>query len=105
MNHEIRHDLSAGEARAVAQRALDAYAKRFAKYAPELTWRSEREAAVVFTVKGIRLHGGLEVQDDRFLLQLDVPLLFRPFQGRALKVIEREVQTWLAQAKQPSQPG
>lgn len=98
MNHEIPHQLSASEAIALAHRALDAYAKRFAKYAPEITWRSESEAEIAFTAKGIHLHGGLAVAADRFRLRLDVPLLLRPLQGRALQVIEREMQTWLAKS-------
>lgn len=99
MDHEIRHELSVSEAQAVAHRALDAYVKRFAKYSPELSWRSEREAEIAFTAKGIRLAGALTVEPDRFRMRLDVPLLLRPFKGRALQVIDREVQRWLEQAQ------
>jgi hypothetical protein len=99
VEHEIRHDLETAQAQRVARRALDSYSQRFAAYSPEVQWANDSEASVAFTVKGMRLAGGLKVEPDRFRLNLEVPFLLRPFKGRAFGVIEREVQNWVAKAK------
>ena len=99
MQHEIPHDLSVKEAQAVARQAIDSYAQRFAKYSPEIEWRDASAVNVAFTAKGVRLQGAFKVEPDRFRMELDVPFLLRPFQSKALKVIDREVQHWVAKAK------
>jgi Putative polyhydroxyalkanoic acid system protein (PHA_gran_rgn) len=99
LEHDIRHDLSAEQAQRVARKALESYATRFAAYQPSVQWRTDTEAAVEFTVKGMHLKGGLKIGSDRFSLNLDVPFLLRPLKGRAFAVIEREVQGWIAKAK------
>jgi hypothetical protein len=99
LEHEIRHDLDPAQAQQVARRALDSYSERFSAYKPEVQWRNDAEAEVAFTVKGMRLEGGLKVEPDRILLNLDVPFVLRPFKRRAFGVIEREVRDWLAKAK------
>ena len=99
MEHEISHDLDTAQAQRVAHRALDSYSQRFAAYKPEVQWSSESQASVAFTVKGMRLAGGLKVEPNRFLLNLEVPFILRPFKSRAFGVIEREVQNWVAKAK------
>ena len=38
-------------------------------------------------------------QYDGIVMDLDVPFLFRPFQKRAMEVIEREVQVWIGKAR------
>jgi hypothetical protein len=99
VEHDIRHDLEPARAQQVAKQALQSYSERFSKYSPEIQWRSDTQADVAFTVKGMRLAGGLKIEPDRFRLSLDVPFMLRPFKGRAFAVIEREVQGWLAKAK------
>lgn len=99
MEHDIRHDLPSDQAQRVAHQALESYATRFASYAPEVNWRSDAEVDVAFTVKGMRLTGGLKVEPDRFRLNLEVPFLLKPFRNKAFSVIEREVQVWIAKAK------
>lgn len=99
MEHDIRHNLGEAQAQRVAKQAVQSYAERFAKYNPEVQWRGDSQADVAFTVKGMRLSGGLKVESDRIRLSLDVPFVLRPFKGRAFAVIEREVQGWLAKAK------
>jgi hypothetical protein len=99
LEHEIRHDLPPAQAQRIAKQAMQSYAERFAKYSPEVQWRGESQAEVAFTVKGMRLSGGLVIEADRFRLSLDVPFVLRPFKGRAFAMIEREVQEWLAKAK------
>jgi hypothetical protein len=99
VEHDIRHDLSADQAKRVAHRALESYATRFAGYQPSVQWRTDTEAAVAFTVKGMRLTGGVKIGRERFSRNHEVPFLLRPLKGRAFAVIEREVQGWIAKAK------
>jgi hypothetical protein len=91
--------LSLTQAQALAHRAIDAYAQRFSKYAPTCAWPTENQAEITFTVKTMELRGGLTVMSDRFVIWLDVPLLLRPFQRRAVHVIDDEVRGWLAKVK------
>jgi hypothetical protein len=99
MEHEIPHDLQLEKAREVAQQAVQHYAERFAKYSPQVTWTDEQRVAVAFTVKGVRLEGGITVEPGVFRMRLEVPFLLRPFTGRALEAIDTEVQRWIAKAK------
>ena len=54
---------------------------------------------LAFTVKGKTLDGSLTVEPRKVVVQMDVPLLFRVFQGKAIDIIEREVQKWIDRAK------
>ena len=99
MKHLIHHDLEAGLAKAVADRALQSYRERFAEYEPRVEWVGERDARIEFRVRGFRLRGGIVVQPRTIELELDVPFLFRLFRSRAIEVIEREVRYWIGRAK------
>jgi hypothetical protein len=99
MDHDIAHDLERSHARSTARHVLESYAARFAQYRPEVQWTDDDNATVAFTVMGKRLSGGLQVEANRYRLSLNVPLLMRPFSGRAFKVIDEEVFAWLAKAR------
>jgi hypothetical protein len=99
MEHSISHDLPLPEAKRVARHAVDAYASRFEKYGPEVTWTGDDQASIAFKAKGVRLKGGFRVEPDRIRMQLEVPLLLRPFTSRALRAIDTEAQQWIAKAK------
>jgi len=99
MKHEIPHDLDANLAKEVAIHAFDAYQKRFASYQPKLEWLSEQDARIDFNVKGMKLQGSIGIRPRTIELDLDVPFVFRLFKGKAIGVIEREVQNWIGKAK------
>ncbi len=99
MKHEIPHDLEPAIARIVASRALDSYRARFADYHPRVEWVSERDANIEFHVKGLRLHGSVNLLPHAIQFDLDVPFVLKLFKGRAIDVIEREVRHWIAKAK------
>ena len=99
MKHAVPHDLGQAKAKAVADAAFDSYKKRLAKYSPQTEWVSDRRANISFSVKGISLRGALEVTDKSIDMELDVPFLLRPFQGKALGVIEQEIRQWVDKAK------
>ena len=99
MKHSVSHDLGKEKARAVAEAAFESYQQKFAKYGPKATWAADSHADIQFTVKGVTLQGALAVTDRTIDMELSVPFLFRPFQGVALRMIEQEINEWLAKAR------
>lgn len=99
MRHIIKHNLSVEQARSAAEAAINAYGERFAKYSPEARWTSATRADVRFHVKGVSLQGALELEPAAIALEMNVPFLFRPFQKKAVDIIEREVRRWLDRAE------
>ncbi|MDP2340515.1 MAG: polyhydroxyalkanoic acid system family protein [Deltaproteobacteria bacterium] len=99
MKHSVTHNLSFDVAKKVAAKALESYQERFADYAPSITWPADRRAEVSFAVKGMTLKGGFDILDDRIDIEMEVPLLLRPFRQKALDVIEAEITKWVAKAK------
>lgn len=99
MKHVVSHDLDEEQAKKVAHSAFDSYKTRFAEYKPSVIWDTDKRANIAFKVKGVTLKGGIEVQPKSFDLELDVPFLLRPFRGKALSVIEEEINKWVAKAK------
>jgi hypothetical protein len=99
MKHQIAHDLDSSLAKEAAVRAFEAYQQRFANYKPTMQWDNDKKARIGFSVKGVKLEGSIEIVPRAIELDLDVPFLFRPFKGKALEVIEKEVRNWLTKAK------
>lgn len=99
MKHSVAHDLSFDLAKKAATRALESYQERFAEYDPKLRWTSDRDAEVSFAVKGMSLKGNFAVQDKCIDIEMDVPLLMRPFRQKALEVVEREIGKWIDKAR------
>jgi hypothetical protein len=100
MRHVINHSLDVATARKVADRAFAEYKSRFPDYEPTVTWVSEHRADIGFNAKGLKLKGSLEISDKEIAMDLDVPFLFRPFQKKAIEVIDREVHVWLDKARE-----
>jgi hypothetical protein len=99
MKHVIQHDLDTSTAKRVVDRAFEEYKSRFADYHPTLHWAHERRADVSFNAKGVKLNGAMHVEEKEIGLELDVPFLLRPFQKKAVEIIEREVRHWVDKAK------
>jgi hypothetical protein len=99
MKHVIQHDLDTPTAKRVVDRAFAEYQTRYPSYQPTLDWASDRRADVTFNAKGVKLAGAMEIDPGSITLELDVPFLFRPFQKRAMEVIDREVRRWLDKAR------
>lgn len=99
MTHDIPHDLDFDLAKLAAEKAAEAYGKRFAEYDYKATWVSNNRVELGFTVVGKRLEGAMTVKADRLELELDVPFMLRPFRGKAIEIIEKEAREWIAKAK------
>lgn len=99
MKQVIVHGLDKPLAKKATVKAFESYKERFAEFNPQDTWVTEDKADVSFSVKGVALKGGIEVREKEIELELTVPLLLRPFQKRALGVIEEEVREWVEKAR------
>ncbi len=99
MTHDIPHDLDFDLAKLAAEKAAEAYGKRFAEYDYKAKWVSNDRVELGFTVLGKRLEGAMTVKPDRLALELDVPFMLRPFRGKAIEIIEKEAREWIAKAK------
>jgi hypothetical protein len=99
MKHSVPHDLPIPLARKAADAALEHYSRRFEEFAPEVTWTTDTTAEVLFKAKGMNIKGLFEVVQDAVHMELDVPMLLRPFRTKAMAVIEEEIQRWIERAK------
>lgn len=99
MKHSVPHSLGLETARKVVQAAFSNYSDRFADFSPKTTWKSDDEAQVAFSAKGMTLNGSVSVRPSTIDIELDVPFLLRPFQGKAIEIIEREIGKWIDKAK------
>ncbi len=99
MKHRVHHGLDIDLARRVTRRALEGYIERFAKYQPRLQWRDDSTAEVAFSALGSTVKGLFELTQDAVLVEMNVPLLLKPFRRRAIDVVEREILDWVAAAR------
>jgi hypothetical protein len=96
MRHTIQHPLTEEQAKRAVEAAWAEYSRRFERYDPQLQWRDGSRAKLGFRAKGVTLGGQLELQPGAITLELDVPFLLKPFAGKAIAVVEREIQRWIA---------
>jgi hypothetical protein len=105
MKHVIQHHLDVAQSRRIAERALEHYEKRFARYEPKVRWLDERRADVTFTAKGMAMRGMVELQPGALAVDLEVPFLFRAFRGTAVRLLETELKKFLAEHAPAAQAG
>ena len=99
MKHTVPHDLSFELAKKAADSALQSYRARFPEYDPQVTWTDEKTAHVQFSAKGLSMKGVFEIMPAAIGMDMEVPLLLRPFKQKALDVIEGEIKKWIDKAK------
>ncbi len=99
MKHRIHHGLEADLATKVIDKAMEGYSARFPDYHPTFTWETERRGRLAFTAKGLNVVGEIELVGREITVDLEVPFILRIFKGKAMKVIEDEVNAWVVRAK------
>jgi hypothetical protein len=99
MQHAIKHGLTHDQAKATARSAIEQYSQKLAKYSPKIDWQGDSKATIAFTAKGVHIEGALSIEPERFVVDVDIPFLLRPFKARAIEKVEAEAQTWIAKAK------
>ncbi len=97
LSHTLTHGLALEEAKQLALEAWEHYRVFLARNRPELEWRGPSSAVVKWTSRfGNRYECSVELRDKIALLQMDIPLLARPFKDVGLAMVEKELATWLA---------
>jgi hypothetical protein len=100
LKHVIPHALKdRARARGVVTMALESYKERLTQYQPTLTWESEDHVRVEFEVLSRKLSATVTIDDENLSFESSLPLLLRPFEGKAIDVVEREVSKWLDKAR------
>jgi hypothetical protein len=99
VKHTIQTGLDLARSKVAIGKAMDAYKARFAEYNPRFDWTSDARGEFGFKAKGVALGGSIVVHDGQVDVDMEVPFLFRIFQGKAMEVIEDEVRLWVERAK------
>ncbi len=95
MKHSVSHPLSVADAKRAIETAFGEYSKRYAGFAPQLQWLEPELAQVGFQALGRKIVAQVRVRDRALEIDMDVPLLARPFAGKATAAIDREVARWV----------
>ncbi len=92
MHIEIPHKLSQNNALLQVKKALDEARPQMAGQATieKEEWQDNTLEFAV-TVQGKKITGSLVVEDQKFILDATLPLLWRVFEGRIQKAIEEQV--------------
>lgn len=98
MQHAVDHQLDIPLARLAAEKAFTVYSVEYAQFKPTANWTTDTHCDVTFTVKMVTLEGAMDLVPGRVLMDLEVPLLFRPFKKLALGYVEKEIRIWLDKA-------
>jgi hypothetical protein len=98
MRHSIKHALSPELLRLAVSKFAEVYCERFQEYGTTAEWKTADRMEVQFKVKGMRLTGALDLRPNEISIDMDVPLPFQLFKGRAVRAIEETVKPWLEQA-------
>ena len=98
MRFEVAHDLDMEDARRMARKAVDEYVSRYAHYRAAVQWRDADHATLSLHARGVSLQGTLSLRPSSLVLEVEVPLLLRPFVSKAKQIIEQHVQQWVDRA-------
>lgn len=99
MKQIVRHELTQVQARQAIDAAIQVYTRKFPKYQPKSSWLSDSHLRVSFHVKGMSLTANIENLANRIEMEMDVPFVFWPIKGQAMRLIEGEIRKWLDRAK------
>ena len=99
MKKTIPTNLDKARSKIAIEKAMQAYKARFAEYSPRYEWTSDDAGEFGFDAKGIKLSGTIRIEDQQVDVEMEVPFLFKIFQGRAMKIIEDQVELWVEKVK------
>jgi hypothetical protein len=100
MKYVAKHGLSdRSRARVVVDKAYETYKVKLADHKPMLSWKSDSEGALAFSVLGKTLSVDIHITDTEVRIEGDMPFLFRPFQGKVERILGDEIEKWCAKAR------
>lgn len=97
--HTIQHSLSPELVKKVTEKAFETYSQKFASYSPTSSWPTPTRNDISFTALGKTLKGSINLRPSEVELELDVPMILRPFQKKAMAIIDEEIREWIERAK------
>jgi hypothetical protein len=95
VRHSVAQPLDLAAARLLVERAFAHYRDRYPAYRLKLGWPTPQQAELALTARGRQLTARLALAVNQATVELDVPLVFWPFQAAACRAIDREVDRWL----------
>ena len=92
MHFEIPHTFSKQEAVGRVTEALAKSHAQLLEHVPDLTtdWQGER-LNFAGTLQGAHIIGTVDVEDNQFVVDAKLPLMWRMFEGRIEKAIQEQV--------------
>lgn len=99
MKHTIDTGLDLTRSKKAIDKAMEEYSARFADYNPRYEWTSDTAGEFGFSATGIKLGGTIVVREGKVDVDMNVPFVFRIFQGQAMKLIQEQVELWVERAK------
>jgi hypothetical protein len=99
MKHIVRHEVTQAQARQAIDTAIQVYSRKFPQYQPKSRWLSDSHAQVSFHVKGMSLTANIKTLAEHIEMDMEVPFIFWPIKGQAMRLIEGEIRKWVARAK------
>jgi hypothetical protein len=99
MQKTITSNLDKARSKIAIEKAMEDYKARFAEYSPRYDWTTADSGEFSFNAKGVKLAGTITVRDNFVDVTMDVPFLFRIFQGKALEVIQEQVELWVERVR------
>ena len=100
LRHTIHHGLGLEDARTLAAEAWEQYRVRFSRYDPEIEWQGSDRAVIRFSSRlGGRLACSVELGERKAILEMDIPLLARPFKEIGIAIVEKELSARVAAFK------
>jgi hypothetical protein len=106
LRHTLQHGLALEDARKLALEAWEHYRVLLARNQPELEMQGPDSAVVKWVSRlGNRYQCSVELRDQVAVLEMDIPLLARPFKDIGIAMIEKELSGWLAKHASRRPPG
>lgn len=98
LHHSVAHALGQPRAREVLEQAFGHYQARHPHARLARTWLSDSDGQIEMFIGGFHLRATVRVSDRDVAVDLDVPLLARPFVPKIRDRLDREIGDWLRKA-------
>src|SRR4051794_39555199 len=103
MKHRFLHGVDQDRAANAVKQAFQHYHRRYPNYGLDLAWTGPFSATLSFRAKGLAIRCDLAIEPDAVEVEVDLPLILRPFQGRVKTLAEREARVWIERLSAPDQ--
>jgi hypothetical protein len=100
MKRAVKHGMTdVDRVRAALDGAYKANAERLSPYSPRMVWNGARAATVSVTVMTKPIITDFTITDDEVLVEGKIPFIFSHFEGKIMKVLGEQLETWFAKAR------